>query len=158
MSVAQTWQFLFLSLAVIKTQGKKMASDWGHWHGGWEAQWKFSLPLAHVSQGVSPGSDSQSAPPALWSLLHILCFRSLPCSFSLFRHTDNPDFPSVQCALMFPFPVGYMVAAWAVESTGFSSSSDWDWVRCIRALLRLMSMKSTRKRSRIGQGKPQVVT
>lgn len=78
-----------------KAQGKKMASDWGHWQGGWQAQWKFSLPLAHASPRVSPGSDSRkSAPPALWSLLHILCFRSLPCSFSLFRHTDNPDFPS----------------------------------------------------------------
>ena len=158
MSVAQTRQFLFISLDVLNRQGMNIAFDWGLGQGGWQTQWKFSLPLAHVSQGISPSSDSQTAPTALWSLLHILCFRSLPCSSSLFRHTDNPDFPSVWCALLFPFSVVYIVAGWAIESTDFSRSSDWDWIRSIRALLRIMSMKSTRKRSRVEQGKPQVVT
>ena len=74
---------------------------------GWLADRVEILPPSSTCLSrISPGSDSQSAPTALFSLLHILYFRSLPCSFSLFRHTDNPDFPPLWCALLFPFPVG----------------------------------------------------
>lgn len=79
-----------------------------------------------LSQGISPGSASQSLGAAFWSLWHILFFRCLSCFLNLLRCVRDSDSPSFGCEFLFPFAIGTIVAGSAIESISVSRSIGGD--------------------------------